>query len=272
MLNNKFSVLISLYSKENPQYFYECMESISNQVINPHEVIIVFDGLIGNELENIVQKFSTILPIKVVRLPENIGLGKALNEGLKHCSNEWVFRMDTDDICLAHRFEKQLAYIEANPDVVLLGGQVKEFDERFVHEVGIKDVPLDLEAIKKFALVRNPFNHMTVAYKKSIIEQVGGYQHHLYMEDYNLWLRVISKGYKVSNLPDVLVNVRAGNAMYARRKGIEYIRSEFQLAKLKIALQLQSSFLAYAYCFIRVLPRLLPKRLLGRIYQQLRKR
>ncbi|MDD6911477.1 glycosyltransferase [Actinobacillus minor] len=268
----RFSVLMSLYAKEKVAYLRDCLASLQAQTQPADEIILVFDGPISSELKNEVNLWQVQLPLKVVELPENVGLGKALNEGLKYCSNEWVFRMDTDDICLAHRFEKQLAYIEANPDMVLLGGQVKEFDESFVHEVGIKDVPLDLEAIKKFALVRNPFNHMTVAYKKSIIEQVGGYQHHLYMEDYNLWLRVISKGYKVSNLPDVLVNVRAGNAMYARRKGIEYIRSEFQLAKLKIALQLQSSFLAYAYCFIRVLPRLLPKHLLGRIYQQLRKR
>lgn len=268
----RFSVLMSLYAKEKVAYLRDCLASLQAQTQPADEIILVFDGPISSELKNEVNLWQVQLPLKVVELPENVGLGKALNEGLKYCSNEWVFRMDTDDICLAHRFEKQLAYIKANPDMVLLGGQVKEFDESFVHEVGIKDVPLDLEAIKKFALVRNPFNHMTVAYKKSIIEQVGGYQHHLYMEDYNLWLRVISKGYKVSNLPDVLVNVRAGNAMYARRKGIEYIRSEFQLAKLKIALQLQSSFLAYAYCFIRVLPRLLPKHLLGRIYQQLRKR
>lgn len=268
----RFSVLMSLYAKEKVAYLRDCLASLQAQTQPADEIILVFDGPISSELKSEVDLWQVQLPLKVVELAENVGLGKALNEGLKYCTNEWIFRMDTDDICLAHRFEKQLAYIEANPNVVLLGGQVKEFDERFVHEVGIKDVPLDLEAIKKFALVRNPFNHMTVAYKKSIIEQVGGYQHHLYMEDYNLWLRVISKGYKVSNLPDVLVNVRAGNAMYARRKGIEYIRSEFQLAKLKIALQLQSSFLAYAYCFIRVLPRLLPKRLLGRIYQQLRKR
>lgn len=268
----RFSVLMSLYAKEKVAYLRDCLASLQAQTQPADEIILVFDGPISSELKNEVNLWQVQLPLKVVELAENVGLGKALNEGLKYCSNEWVFRMDTDDICLAHRFEKQLAYIEANPDVVLLGGQVKEFDESFVHEVGIKGVPLDLETIKKFALVRNPFNHMTVAYKKSLIEQVGGYQHHLYMEDYNLWLRVISKGYKVSNLPDVLVNVRAGNAMYARRKGIEYIRSEFQLAKLKIALQLQSSFLAYAYCFIRVLPRLLPKHLLGRIYQQLRKR
>ena len=268
----RFSVLMSLYAKEKVAYLRDCLASLQAQTQPADEIILVFDGPISSELKNEVNLWQVQLPLKVVELPENVGLGKALNEGLKYCSNEWVFRMDTDDICLAHRFEKQLAYIDTNSNVALLGGQVKEFDESFVHEVGIKGVPLDLEAIKKFALVRNPFNHMTVAYKKSIIEQVGGYQHHLYMEDYNLWLRVISKGYKVSNLPDVLVNVRAGNAMYARRKGIEYIRSEFQLAKLKIALQLQSSFLAYAYCFIRVLPRLLPKRLLGIIYQQLRKR
>lgn len=268
----KFSVLMSLYAQEKSIYLRDCLASIQKQTRSADEIVLVFDGKIPEELETEVNLWQAKLPLKVIRLPENVGLGKALNEGIKHCSNEWVFRMDTDDICLPNRFEKQLAYIESDPEIALLGTQVKEFDEHFKHEIGVKSVPLDLDAIKRFVLLRNPFNHMTVAYRKSIIEQVGGYQHHLYMEDYNLWLRVIAKGYNVSNLPDILVNVRAGNAMYARRKGIEYIKSEFQLAKLKIALQLQSVFSAYFYCLIRAIPRLLPKALLGKIYKRLRNR
>ena len=270
-----FSVLMSVYFKDNATHLEQCLRSIwTNQYVKPTEIVLVKDGKLSSELEQIITHWQNKLNSKfiVIALSENLGLGKALNEGLKHCHYSWVFRMDADDICLPDRFEKQLAFIQEHPDIALFSSQIEEFDETMSNSLGVKSVPITCDEIYSSALLRNPFNHMTVAYKKSIIEQVGGYKHHLYMEDYNLWLRVISKGYKVRNLPDVLVNVRAGNSMYARRKGLEYIRSEFQLAKLKIALQLQSSFLAYAYCFIRVLPRLLPKRLLGRIYQQLRKR
>ncbi|SQE30632.1 Uncharacterised protein [Mannheimia haemolytica] len=179
--------------------------------------------------------------------------------------------MDTDDICLPSRFEKQIDFISKNPDVVLLGGQVEEFDETMSNSLGIKQVPINDDEIRISALLRNPFNHMTVAYKKSVIEHVGGYQHHLYMEDYNLWLRVITQKYEVYNLPDVLVNVRSGSAMYARRKGWNYIKSEYQLAKLKKELGLQSIISSSMFFILRALPRLLPRSLLGRLYKKLRK-
>ncbi|QIM67806.1 amylovoran biosynthesis protein AmsE [Mannheimia granulomatis] len=248
-----------------------CLDSLASQTLPASEIVVVFDGRIPEDLEKIVQKFVEKLPLVVVRLPQNIGLGRALNEGLKHCSNEWVLRMDTDDICLSERFEKQVAFIRNNPDVVLFSGQVEEFDETMSNSLGIKRVPVSCEEIYSSALLRNPFNHMTVAYKKSVIERVGGYQHHLYMEDYNLWLRVIAERYQVSNLPEILVKVRSGAAMYARRKGLDYIKSEYQLAKLKKDLKLQSAGAATICFIIRALPRLLPKSLLGKVYKKLRK-
>lgn len=266
-----FSVLMSLYYKEQPAYLEACLHSLQVQTLPASEIIVVFDGIVSQNLEQVVQNFSKKLPLVVVRLPQNIGLGRALNEGLKYCSNEWIFRMDTDDICLPERFEKQVAFIQANPEVVLFSTQVEEFDEIMTKSLGIKRVPVSCEEIYASALLRNPFNHMAVAYKKSVIENVGGYNHHLYMEDYNLWLRVIAQRYQVYNLPEILVKVRGGTAMYARRKGLGYIKSEFQLAKLKKDLKLQSIGAATIYFIIRSLPRLLPKFLLGKVYKKLRK-
>lgn len=267
----KFSVLISLYFKENPKYLEECLKSIYNQTLKADEIIMVFDGNISDKLKSIVISWANRLPLKIVKLPTNVGLGKALNEGLKYCSNEWIFRMDTDDICLPNRFMTQIEYIKLNPNVVLLGSQIREFDSNLDNEIGIKRVPLDKNEIRKFSIKRNPFNHMTVAYKKSIIEGLGGYRHHLYMEDYNLWLRIIGKGYNIANLPDILVNVRSGNDMYTRRKGWEYIKSEYILFKLKTSLKLQPNYIAFYYFILRTLPRLLPSHLLGKIYKILRK-
>ncbi|HHW7507684.1 TPA: glycosyltransferase [Mannheimia haemolytica] len=267
----KFSVLMSLYSKEKEDYLLSCLESLKQQTCQANEIVLVFDGEVSEALESVVQNFAEKLPLVIIRLPQNVGLGRALNEGLKHCSNEWVFRMDTDDICLPTRFEKQINFICQNPNVVLLSSQVEEFDETMMESIGIKQVPINNDEIRISALLRNPFNHMAVAYKKSAIEQVGGYQHHLYMEDYNLWLRVIAQEYEVYNLPDVLVNVRSGSVMYARRKGWEYIKSEYQLAKLKKELGLQSLISSSMFFVLRALPRLLPRSLLGRLYKKLRK-
>ena len=249
-----FSVLLSLYHKENPVALEQCFHSIwIDQTIQPAEIVLVLDGPVGEQLSQCVDKWQHTIgeTLKVIPLSQNIGLGKALNKGLEHCSNEWIFRMDTDDICKADRFEKQIQFIQSNPDVVLFGGQILEFDQEPNDSTVIKSVPTTHAEIKKFAQKRCPFNHMTVAYKKSVITELGGYQHHLFMEDYNLWLRVIGQGYEVANLPDVILYARVGNGMHARRKGVEYIKSEKQLLNLKKELKLQNPIHANMLFLIR---------------------
>ncbi|HGY4640519.1 glycosyltransferase [Acinetobacter baumannii] len=264
-----FSVLLSLYHKEKPEYLEKCFESIwDNQSLKPSEIVLVLDGPIGEQLTTSVQEWQVKIgeKLKVVALPQNVGLGKALNEGLKQCSADWVFRMDTDDICTSDRFEKQLAFIKQNPDVVLFSSQVMEFNQDITDADVIKSVPLTHDEIKKFAQKRCPFNHMTVVYKRDVILSLGGYQHHLFMEDYNLWLRVIGNNYKVANLPDVLLYARVGNGMHARRKGFQYIKSEKQLLDLKKQLKLQNPVYANMLFLIRSAFRLLPANMLGKIY------
>ena len=264
-----FSLLMSLYIKESPEYLNDCFNSVfCNQTIKPKEIVLVLDGPITEDLSNIINFWSKKIKsiLKVIKLEQNVGLGNALNIGLRNCSNEWVFRMDTDDICMPDRFEKQLAFIESNPDVVLFGGQVLEFENEPNDFQVLKSVPTTNEEIRLFSQKRCPFNHMTVAYKKSIILELGGYQHHLFMEDYNLWLRVIGADYKVANLADVVLYARVGNGMHARRKGLEYIKSEKQLLNLKKDLKLQNPLYANMLFLIRSMFRLMPSALLGKIY------
>mgnify|MGYP003600340163 CR=1 FL=1 len=267
-----FTVLMSLYFKEKAQFLHECLESIwIKQTVKPDEIVLVLDGPVGAELQECVDSWKDQIGdnLKIVPLSKNIGLGMALNEGLKHCSNEWVFRMDTDDICVEKRFEYQLQFMKDNPNVVLFGGQILEFDQNVEHADKLKPVPEKYPDILSFSKRRNPFNHMTVAYKKSIILSLHGYQHHLFMEDYNLWLRVISKGCEVANLSQVLVYARVGNGMHARRRGSEYIKSEKQLLDLKISLKIQSLISAYITFILRSLFRFLPSNLLGFVYNNL---
>ena len=264
-----FSLLMSLYIKESPEYLNDCFNSVfCNQTIKPKEIVLVLDGPITEDLSNIINFWSKKIKsiLKVIKLEQNVGLGNALNIGLRNCSNEWVFRMDTDDICKPDRFEKQLAFIESNPDVVLFGGQVLEFENEPNDFQVLKSVPTTNEEIRLFSQKRCPFTHMPVAYKKSIILEVGGYQHQLFMEDYNLWLRVIGAGYKVANLADTVLYARVGNGMYARRKGLEYIKSEKQLLNLKKDLKLQNPLYANMLFLIRSMFRLMPSALLGKIY------
>lgn len=263
-----FSVLMSLYYKEQPNFLNDCLDSLARQILPATEIVIIYDGVVSLELKEVVTKWQTRLPIKVVALPENVGLGKALNIGLKHCSYKWVFRMDTDDICTEDRFEKQAEFITGSPNVVLVGSHVLEFDELIEDAKVLKSVPITALEIHNFALKRNPFNHMTVAYDKEVIESVGSYQHHMFMEDYNLWLRIIAAGYNVANIDRVLVYARVGNGMHARRRGWSYIQSEKKLRDLKIDLKMQSFLSAYIVFVMRSIARLAPSGILGSFYNK----
>lgn len=272
-MNNNFSVLMSLYYKENSVYLDDCLKSILSQSILPNEILIILDGPLSIELKSYINNLdkSYLSLIKTVQLPKNVGLGNALNEGLKYCSNNWVFRMDTDDLCTPNRFMKQIEYIQENPNISLFGSCTEEFDSSMSNSLGLRKVPTSHNEIKQYTKRRNPFNHMTVAFRKDVIESVGGYQHHLYMEDYNLWIRVIAAGHQVGNIDEVLVNVRGGDSMVKRRKGLVYIKSELQLAKLKIKKNIDSPIGAYSNFIMRSLPRLLPTYMLSKVYKNLRK-
>ena len=107
----KFSVLLSIYYKEKPEYFSECMESIYSQTVLPDEIVLVEDGRLTDGLYEAIRDYEcrpSEINFVTVKLEKNSGLGLALAEGIKHCSNELVARMDTDDICVPDRFERQL--------------------------------------------------------------------------------------------------------------------------------------------------------------------
>lgn len=269
--NMKFTVLLSLYYKEKPEYLYQCLQSINNNTLKPDQVVIVYDGPIGEDLSAVVNEFTLLLNIYIVELPENVGLGKALNHGMNFCQNNLVLRMDTDDVCLPDRFEHQVSLMKQHPNVALSGGAISEFSEDMTSSQGIRFSVCTNEQIREYAKKRSPFNHMTVAFKKDVIQTVGGYQHHFLMEDYNLWLRVIAAGHETLNLNKVLVNVRAGQNMISRRRGLAYVKSEIRLAKLKYELKIDNIFNIFVCSIMRIVPRLLPTPLLGLVYKALRK-
>lgn len=265
----KFSVLMSLYIKENPTFLTQCFESLNAQTHPADEIILVLDGNITPELEQVVQQFQAKLPLVIVRLPQNQGLGKALNIGLTHCQYDWVFRMDTDDICLPDRFEKQLAFIDTHPDTLIVGGQIAEFGQTIDDIESYRRVPTNHDEIVKFTAQRCPFNHMSVAYQKDIVLANGGYED--LQEDYYLWIKLIALGKPVANLNDVLVYARVGNGMVARRHGVAQAKAEWRLFKLKRKLNLQNTFSGFATFLLRAVPRLLPLSLLRWLYTFTRK-
>ena len=226
----KFSVLMSLYIKEKPEYFRACMDSILSQTIMPNEIVIVKDGPITEELDAILNEYVESNPslYTIVPLETNQGLGLALAEGILHCKNELIARMDTDDICRKDRFELQLAEFQKNPQLDVCGSHIVEFENDVNNIVAQRKVPLTDEDIKKYQKRRDGVNHVAVMFKKSKVLEAGNYQSCMLMEDTYLWVRMILVGATFMNIDDSLVYVRIGKDMYERRGGMAYFMKYMQ--------------------------------------------
>ena len=265
----KFSVLMSVYAKEKPEYLDSCLESVVNQSLKPNEIVIVEDGPLTNGLYHVIHKWETNSRIiKSVVLEQNSGLAVALNAGLKKCSNQIIARMDSDDICISDRFEKQITIIQNDPSIILLGGQVAEYDESMRNLIGYRYVPLSHEKILKFTKKRSPFNHPTVVFKKDIIKSAGGYPEHLRnWQDYALWCKILGKGYKTGNLDDVLVKMRTGNELFNRRSGLNYLKYELEAYQYVLNNGLINRFEYSLVIISKIMIRMLPKKILRLIYK-----
>lgn len=224
----EYSVLMSVYYKETPAFLRASMESIRNQTVPTNNFVVVCDGPLTPELDSVLQEEQTLFgtSLLVHRLAKNGGLGNALNEGLKKCRNELVARMDSDDISRPDRCEKQLRIFENDPSIDFLSGTISEFEKDPRKPSGERRLPETNAEIIRFSKKRNPMNHVAVMFKKSAVRDAGGYREtfHLF-EDYYLWVRMLRKGFKAENIPDVLVDVRTPADMYLRRGGKAYAKT-----------------------------------------------
>lgn len=220
-----FSVLISVYKNEKPEYLDIALSSVENQTIRPNEIVIVEDGPISTSLKKVILKHQKYFGdgFKDITSKKNRGLGAALRLGINYVSTEWVARMDSDDYSFSDRFEKQLKIIKQEPDLAVIGGQVKEFSENINNIIGVRNVPTTSELIFKFCKWRSPFNHPTVMLNKKKILSVGGYSSFGNLEDYYLWINVISNGLKVRNLDSYLTYMRVDEGMYSRRGNLKNV-------------------------------------------------
>lgn len=231
--NTQYSVLMSVYCKEKSEYLNQAIESIKAQTLPTNDFVLVCDGPLTADLDAIIaakqKEMGKVL--QVIRLPKNRGLGNALNEGINHCRNELVARMDSDDIAYPARCEKQVAIFNKFPQISICSGTVEEFttDPKIVDARRIP--PETNQEIIRFSKKRNPFNHPCVMYKKSAVEAVGSYQDFYLLEDYYLWLRMLMAGYEGYNIQEPLLHMRAGQDMYMRRAGWKYAKAQVKLFK-----------------------------------------
>lgn len=266
-----FSVLMAVYVKENPTYFEKSLESILvNQTLKPTEVVLICDGELTSELEDVILKYHAISPesLKVYR-KEKGGLGKALNFGLPKCTYELVARADSDDICKPDRFEKQIKLMLEHPEYGMISSWVDEFMETPGDLQSKRKVPEHPKAVYKYAKSRCPVNHPTVMYRKSIVLNVGGYQEDLFPEDYFLWIKMLQSGCEVYNIQESLVWFRFSPETIRRRGGWSYAKDEI-CTQIKIyKLGFISLPVLLKNITIRTITRLIPHRLRGWIYMKL---
>ncbi len=269
----KFSLLMSIYHKEKAEYFNRCMKSIwDEQTIKPSEIILVKDGSLTNELDEAIDKWKEYLGdiFKVIPLEKNLGLGEALNIGLKHCSFELVARMDTDDIAVPNRFQKQLEVFKNKSKMDICSSWVGEFEDNEKEIISYRKVPKTHQEIAKFAKRRNPLNHPAVMYKKSSLLKAGGYLPMLWFEDYYLWVRMLLNNSKFYNIQEPLVMMRAGYGQLQRRSGRDYLIAEFNFLKKLYEIGFLNKKEFIENLFLRAIVRVLPKNLIKLIYKKLR--
>lgn len=211
---------MTVYRGDNPSYVKTSIESVLMQTYPSDDFVIVEDGPLPEDLEQVICSYEVSnSEIHVLRLSQNVGLGKALNEGLPLCKNELIARMDSDDISMPDRCEKQVKAFMDDPELDVVGCPVKEFVETPDNIVGQRIVPLENEAIHKYVRRRDPFNHPTVMYRKSKVMKYGPYGDYRKNQDTDLWIKLLSKGgCKAINIDEFLLMFRFDEGTFRKRK------------------------------------------------------
>jgi glycosyltransferase involved in cell wall biosynthesis len=262
-----FSVLMSIYKNDRPAWLKESIDSLLNQTLKADEILIVKDGKLTPELEEILSAYKDS-SIRYLSFENNRGQEISLKEGLIECTHELVARMDSDDVCHPDRFRKQYLAFQEDPTIDVLGTSIIEFDETIQDATTVRKLPLGGEELRRYAKRRSPTNHAAAMYKKSSVIAAGNYQDFLWNEDYHLWARMLLKGFKFKNLPDVLLYVRGGKSMYQRRGGWKYAKQDFKLQLRFYELGFLGFLDVFVNLALRIPIRILPNSVRRTIYEK----
>lgn len=262
-MSASFAVLMAVYRNDNPALFLKALKSVFNNSIQPAKFYLVCDGPLSESLENVISFFDDQEILVVVRLPKNLGLFSALNAGLKFIKEDYTIRADSDDYNYPNRFEFLLNALNNGYDIV--GSWIREVDMKG-NVLSVRETPLEQVDILKYIKKRNPFNHMSVAFRTEVVRSVGGYPDYHLREDYALWVKMISSGCSAANIPEILVDATAGNEMYKRRGGIKYAVGEIAMQRLLVATRINGWLESFFYGLVRSFVFLAPNFLRKFIY------
>ena len=268
-----YSVLMSVYYKENPAFVKLAIESMLNQTVKPEQMVIVKDGELSQELNNVIGEYKRINPelFTVVEIKENKGLGLALDEGMKYCRNELIARMDSDDISMSDRCERELSVFSKRSEIDIVSGAIEEFVDDVNNIVSIRRVPESQEAIMKQMRRRSAFNHPAVMYKKSAVIRCGGYGGSARKEDHDLFSRMLNQGCKAYNIQEPVLYYRAGDESIKRRKSWKNVSSYIEIMWINLCRRYCSVgdflFVVAAQIFYLIAPVSLIEKLLNKLFR-----
>ena len=260
LFSNKYSFLMSVYAKEKPEYLKLALNSMMNQTVKPDEIVIVKDGALTDELEEVLTSYSQKYPkiFNIIANPKNMGLGYSLNKGLEVCRNELVARMDSDDISFHERCEKELKEFHNDESLSLIGAYVSEFTDSVDNVISVRKVPLTQSKIYEFAKRRSAFNHPVVMFKKSKVLEIGGYSNLRRNQDVDLFGRMLFAGCKTCNIGESLLYFRTNNDLAKRRKSWEnsrsYIGAIYRQFKMGYSTIFDFTIVAFAQIIMFLMP------------------
>lgn len=266
----KFSVAVSVYKNDNPEYFDRALKSITiDQTLQPNEIVLVVDGPVSIQILDVIKKYEELTGyFNVIYFENNKGLGNALRVAVENSKYELIARMDADDISMPNRFEQQIKYFESHKDIDIVGGDITEFIDSEDNVIAKRIVPKNDKEIKEYLKIRCPFNHVSVMYKKKAVLDVGGYLDWYCNEDYYLWIRMYLANINMANTGTILVNVRVGKDMYSRRGGNKYYQSEIDIQKLMLKEGIIDKKIYISNCLKRfIVEKVLPNNLRGIVFK-----
>lgn len=263
-----FSLLISVYKKDNPAWLEAALDCIFTQTIQPDEIVLVKDGPLSQELESVIENKAKNHPIfSFVVNEKNLGLGLALRKGVIACKNDIIARMDSDDLMPNDRFEKQLKALTDDIDVVSCWSLL--FENNIDNVVAIKKRPESHRDIVKLAHKRSPVCHAACFMRRSAVLKAGNYIDRQFYEDYNLWVRMILSGATFFNIQEPLYFVRTDVNQLKRRGGWSYLNKELKYLYEFYKLGFYSFYDLLRNSLIRIIARLTPSFIRGRMFKMI---
>ena len=265
-----YSAVMSVYSGEKAANLSASLQSMFSQTCPCAELILVCDGDLTPELDAVIADFSSRYGsrFRVIRSRRHVGVGACANEAVRAARCELIAKMDSDDIALPDRCEKQLTFMTAHPETDILGGFIEEFDDLTGETVAVRSTPVTHAEIMRYARRRSPFNNQTLMLRKSAVTSAGGYDTVGRCEDYDLAVRMLQNGAKAANLPDILVRYRVSAGNLERRRDLRNTL-DFIAVRRKIH---RSGFSSLADllipCAAQIALFLLPSQLTGRLYKR----